>query len=101
MHRLSRATDDGRIKPDVMSLGNPGQTIDGKGKIAGINGTSFACPILAGMVACLRQALPDLPAKDIVELVRRAGNNYSTPNNIFGYGIPDFYKAYQLGLHGK
>lgn len=94
-------TDDGRIKPDVMSLGNPGQTIDGKGKIAGINGTSFACPILAGMVACLRQALPDLPAKDIVELVRRAGNNYSTPNNIFGYGIPDFYKAYQLGLHGK
>lgn len=94
-------TDDGRINPDVMSLGNPGQTIDGSGKIAGINGTSFACPILAGMVACLRQALPDLPAKDIVELVRRAGDNYSTPNNIFGYGIPDFYKAYQLGLGGR
>lgn len=90
-------TNDGRVKPDVMSLGGPSQVINGDGKIAGKNGTSFAAPILAGMVACLRQALPNLTAKEIIELVRQSGDNYDTPNNIFGYGIPDFWEAYTRG----
>ena len=88
-------TADGRVKPDVMSLGAPAQVINGQGVIKRSNGTSFAAPILAGMVTCLWQALPNKTAQEIVEIVRRSGNNYTTPDNIFGYGIPDFWKAYE------
>ena len=28
--------------------------------------------------------------------VRMSADNHDTPNNIFGYGIPDFAKAYQI-----
>lgn len=90
-------TQDGRIKPDVMAMGSPAAVITGRGTIIQDNGTSFAAPILGGLVACLWQALPHMTAKQIMELVRRCGSNARTPDNIFGYGIPDFYKAFMLG----
>ena len=31
-----------------------------------------------------------------MDAIRRSGDNYETPNNIFGYGIPDFAKAYTI-----
>ena len=49
------------------------------------------------MVACLWQALPDKTAREIISLVRRCADNTATPDNIYGYGIPDFWKAYQMG----
>ncbi len=57
----------------------------------------FSSPLVAGMVACLWQALPDKTAKQIIKLVRLAGNNQQHPDNVFGYGVPDFWKAYQTG----
>ena len=88
-------TADGRVKPDVMSLGNPAAVISGRGDITTASGTSFASPVLCGMVACLWQALPNKTAHEIIEIVRRSADNYETPDNIFGYGIPDFWKAYK------
>ena len=49
------------------------------------------------MVACLWQALPQKTAKQIMKLVRLAGDNQQHPDNVFGYGVPDFWKAYQMG----
>ena len=46
------------------------------------------------MIACLWQACPQWTAKDVIEAVRRAGDRYANPDNIFGYGIPDFWNAY-------
>ena len=60
---------------------------------------SFACPLIAGMVACLWQAFPNKPAKEIIDLVRQSGNNYQYPDNIMGYGIPDFWSAYQSATY--
>ena len=88
-------TADGRIKPDLMALGSPTSVITGRGVISKDIGTSFATPIVAGLVACLWQAFPQLTAKQIIEQVRQSGNNADYPDNIFGYGIPDFMKAYQ------
>ncbi len=34
-----------------------------------------------------------MTARDIIETVRRYADNYATPDNIFGYGIPDFKSA--------
>jgi len=35
--------------------------------------------------------MPDKTAYEIIDMVKKAGNRYSHPDNIFGYGIPDFY----------
>lgn len=90
-------TADGRIKPDVMAYGSPASVITGRGAIINDNGTSFSSPLIAGMVACLWQALPHKTARQIVKLVRLSGNNQQHPDNVYGYGVPDFGKAYQTG----
>ena len=90
-------TADGRIKPDVMAYGSPASVITGRGNIINDNGTSFSSPLIAGLTACLWQALPQKDARQIMKLVRLAGNNQQHPDNIYGYGLPDFGKAYQTG----
>lgn len=89
---------DGRVKPDVMAVGARSTVISGEGIITTANGTSLSSPITCGMVACLWQALPDKTASEIMDLVRRSADRANFPDNIFGYGIPDFWKAYQMGL---
>lgn len=90
-------TQDGRTKPDVMATGAPASVISGRGTVVQDMGTSFATPIVCGMIACLWQALPDMTATEIMDIVRRSGSNSKHPDNIYGYGIPDFWKAYTLG----
>ena len=36
-----------------------------------------------------------MPATTLIELIRQTGNNSEHPDNIYGYGLPDFWKAYQ------
>lgn len=91
-------TADGRIKPDVMAIGSSTAVIGGYGTILHNNGTSFSCPTIAGMAACLWQALPTKTACEIIDLIRQSGDNVAHPDNIYGYGVPDFWKAYQHGL---
>ena len=94
-------TQDGRVKPDVMALGSPASLISGRGSIIRDMGTSFSTPLVAGLVACLWQALPEKTALEIIELVRQTGSNAKDPDNIFGYGIPNFWRAYMIGKAGK
>ena len=89
-------SDDGRVKPDVMALGSAAATVGGRGTPNSDMGTSFACPITAGMVASLWQSAPEKTAHEVMDAVRRSGDNYETPNNVYGYGIPDFMKAYHI-----
>lgn len=86
---------DGRVKPDVCAVGEGaiGLRLEGD-SIAAINGTSFAAPILAGMVACLWQLHPDRSAHDIMFAVRSSAHLWSDPNDSLGYGIPDFQQAH-------
>ena len=90
-------TQDGRVKPDVMALGSPASLISGRGTIVRDMGTSFSTPIVAGLVACLWQAFPNKTALEIINLVRQTSNSYETPDNIFGYGLPNFWRAYMIG----
>ncbi len=88
-------TADGRIKPDVVAVGYKADVMGTDGNLTKANGTSFASPIMCGMVACLWQACPTLTAKEVIELVRRSGDRVACPDNIYGYGVPDLWKAYQ------
>lgn len=90
----------GNIKPDVMAQGEAATIADGNGGIGTANGTSFSAPIIAGMVACLWQALPDKSAEEIKQLIRQSASFYTNPNEQFGYGIPDFGAAASLGDTG-
>uniref|UniRef100_UPI00066041B3 S8 family serine peptidase n=1 Tax=Segatella buccae TaxID=28126 RepID=UPI00066041B3 len=94
-------TADGRVKPDVMAFGSPTSVITGRGSIINDIGTSFSAPLIAGMVACLWQALPDKTALEIEDLVRRSAHNYAHPDNVYGYGLPDFWSAYVSGRAEK
>ena len=81
---------DGRIKPEVMAQGTAAVVSDTAGNIRTINGTSFSCPIMAGMIACLWQAYPTKTNKEIRQMVLESADRYATPNNDYGYGIPNF-----------
>lgn len=88
-------SQDGRVKPDVVAAGVRANVINARGSQGKANGTSFASPIMCGMVACLWQACPTLTAKEMIELVRQSGDRAEYPDNIYGYGIPDMWQAYQ------
>lgn len=88
-------TADNRIKPDIVAVGQGTDVMRTDGNQGKANGTSFSSPVMCGMVACLWQACPDLTAKEVIELVRRSGDRADYPDNIYGYGIPDMWKAYE------
>ena len=90
-------TADGRVKPDVMALGSPAAVITGRGTIRSDIGTSFSAPQVAGLVACLWQACPQKSAQEIILLVRRSADQYATPDDVLGYGVPDFGRALSEG----
>lgn len=90
-------TQDGRVKPDLLAQGSPAAVISGRGIVTRDMGTSFSTPIVAGLVACLWQGLREATALDIIRLVRESCNNYAQPDNIYGYGVPNFWRAYMVG----
>ena len=91
-------TADGRIKPDVSAWGDRTHYLDlNTGEVRTGSGTSYACPEIAGMAACLWQALPDKTAMQIRDLIIRSSHQYEHPDNLLGYGIPDAYRAYLMG----
>ena len=89
-------TADRRIKPDVMALGSPTAVITGRGTISRDMGTSFAAPLITGMVACLWQAFPQRTALELIRAVIQSGDKWTSPDDVYGYGVPDFMKAYNL-----
>ena len=95
-------TADGRVKPDVVSMGSGCYVLEGDGSLRTANGTSFATPILAGLATCLWQALPHLDARAIRLLVCRYASQYRRPDAELGYGIPNIYQSYKKGSkYGK
>ncbi len=84
---------DGRIKPDLMAQGSNSVLSFPDGTIGTASGTSFAGPIFAGMITSFWQAFPTLTNQQVIDLVRQSADNFATPNNQYGYGIPDFQLA--------
>ena len=90
-------SSDGRVKPEVCATGSFSAIISSAGTPSNGDGTSFATPIMAGMMACLLQrykaidALTDVPT--ILNSVFKSGSLYNNPTDQMGYGIPDFVQA--------
>ena len=90
-------TADGRIKPDVAAQGQ-NTTIynSGSGAVSTGNGTSFASPTMAGMVACLWQGNPTKTNMQVISAIKQSASQYTSPDSLLGYGIPDFCVADQI-----
>ncbi len=93
-------TFDGRTKPDLAAMGGLTITLLPTGNLKTGNGTSFACPLTAGLAACLWQVNDTLKNMDLFYLLKQSGSQASNPDNLLGWGIPNSNEAYKI-LTGK
>ncbi|MBO9700654.1 MAG: S8 family serine peptidase [Sporocytophaga sp.] len=84
---------DGRIKPDLTAMGAGVYAGNPDNSFSTTNGTSFSCPLVAGLVACLWQARPDLSNKEITDALKKTASKAENPDFQYGFGIPNFEKA--------
>lgn len=88
-------TTDGRIKPDVMAMGRRvymASAVDPSG-YQRASGTSFSCPLIAGVAALVLSANPNLSPIHVREALRQTATNADSPNNQMGWGIVDALAA--------
>lgn len=86
---------DGDVKPNVCGVGYQTVYADLTEGIKRGNGTSFSSPIIAGLAACLWQAFPDKSNMEIIRAIESSSHLINAPNDSLGYGIPDFFRAYE------
>lgn len=87
-------TADGRIKPDLLARGVNAWVADVNGMCFGANGTSFACPVMAGGVACAWQRSRSARNIQLLQALKASANNAGSPNNSKGWGIPNICSVY-------
>jgi subtilisin family serine protease len=83
----------GAVKPNVAAMGSATYLVTSSGVLGYSNGTSFSSPVMAGMGACLLQANPWANVKQVKMAIEQSAHQYSKPDSLLGYGIPDFEKA--------
>lgn len=84
------------IKPSVMARGAIAVVAAKKRYDTSYsNGTSFSAPIMAGMVTSFWQAFPEYTNMEIIQHLQYHASQNDKPDNIFGYGIPDFLASYK------
>lgn len=89
---------DGQVKPDVASVGVATVVQTTGNTVGASNGTSFSCPNMAGLAACLWQGFKEFNNIRILDALRQAGSKASAPDDRVGYGIPDVRKATMMLL---
>ncbi len=99
----TECTPDGRdtIKPEVSAPGvNVRSSIPGGGYQGGWDGTSMACPHVAGVVALMREANPNLTTDQIGEIMLETATDLGEEgeDNAYGMGIVDAYEAVTMAL---
>ena len=98
------ATDDRNIKPECVAPGyNIRSSVPGGGyESNGWNGTSMACPHIAGAVAILRQVNPNLTVNQIKEIIIQSCVDLGTSgeDNTYGHGYLNLVTAVQIASTG-
>jgi subtilisin family serine protease len=105
-------TADGRIKPDVMAQGAAvrsavSSALDAYGWV---QGTSFSCPLTAGVAALVMEAHPTWTNLEIMQALKSTASQADQPDNRMGWGVVDavdaaafsptaFYPPAAFGVH--
>jgi serine protease AprX len=82
-------TNDGRIKPDVVA---PGVSIyvastAGASAYGHASGTSFSCPLTAGVAALVLSAHPEFTPIQVRDAIRNTASRADRPDNFYGWGV--------------
>ena len=93
-------TYDGRIKPDVCALGVSVYGATTGGSYQRASGTSASCPLTAGIVAQVLQAVPELNLLNILDILKGSSDSALHPNNNRGWGKVDALTAWTLATGG-
>jgi serine protease AprX len=91
-------TSHGRVKPDVVSVGQGTFLSSSSGAVASSNGTSFSAPNMAGIATCLWQLFPEVNNYKIIQKLRASSDRFAAPHEQYGYGLPDMKTATGLLL---
>lgn len=85
---------DGRIKPEVCARGVATAAAHGNGiSYVSLSGTSVSTSLVAGAAAVLLSARPTWTPMMVREALMKTASQSSTPDNDYGYGIIDIWKA--------
>jgi len=84
-------TFDGRIKPEVAALGLSNTVAHPNDDFAyyTTSGTSFSCPLTAGVVALMLERVPQLTPMQIIEALQQTASQSEAPDNDLGWGVVD------------
>jgi subtilisin family serine protease len=93
-------TADGRIKPDLSAQGVRVKvaSANGPASYSLASGTSFSCPLVAGVVALLLQAHPAYAVDDVIAALRSTASQAASADNLLGWGIVDAVRAVDAAL---
>ncbi len=82
-------TADGRTKPDIMALGDGDVVASpyGDHSYSYASGTSFSCPLSAGVAALILSVNPGLTPMQVRDAMRNTASQSSNPDNEYGWGI--------------
>ena len=90
-------SSDNRVKPEICSMGTSSAIVNPTGAVSFGSGTSYASPIMAGMMACFLQAAKTYyqpcHLDTLLKAVFESASIYNSPTAQLGYGIPDFQLA--------
>ena len=97
-------TYDGRTKPEVCARGVSTSCADPYSTTGytTASGTSLSTPLIGGAAAVILSAHPEWTPMQVREAMMMSGNHASSPDNDYGWGIPDILAAiqYSFGMTG-
>ena len=91
-------SSDGQVKPNVVTAGQNIIVAGTNSQPATSSGTSFSCPNMAGLSACLWQGFPEYNNMKIIDAIQKSADKYNTPDDHYGYGIPNMKTAFGILL---
>jgi len=87
---------EGKVKPNIVSVGEGTIVSDFNGNPVSGNGTSFSNPNIAGLITALWGAFPEFSNMKIIDAVQRSAHKFTNPDERFGYGIPNMRTAFYI-----
>jgi len=94
-------TYDGRIKPEVCARGVSTRCADPYDTTGYTyaSGTSLSTPLIGGTAAVILSAHPYWTPMQVREAMMESGDNSSSPDNTYGWGVPDILAAIQYSFY--
>lgn len=89
-------TADDRIKPDVAAMATGVHIAIPGDEYISARGTSFAAPMVAGIVAQMLQVNPSLAPMEVLDILRQTASQTENPDNSLGWGVVDAAAAVQV-----